>query len=133
MLRSLAIALVTNERIMTTVPKAKELRKLSDRLVTLGKKGDLAARRRAAAILNSKEATKKLFDQLSPRFSTRNGGYTRIVKAGWRPGDGAPMCFIEFIPEEGKPKGADRAVKKLAKRAKEKAAEVEERESPKSP
>ncbi len=101
LLKNLAIALILNERIRTTVARGKELRRLGDRLATLAKRGDLHARRMAASHLNSKEATKKLFETIGPRFQGRPGGYTRLIKAGYRPGDNASMCFIEYLPQEG--------------------------------
>lgn len=101
LLKNLAIALILNERIRTTLARAKELRRLSDRLISLGKRGDLAARRMAASILNSKEATKKLFESVAPRLQNRPGGYTRLVRAGFRLGDNAPMCLVELATGEG--------------------------------
>lgn len=95
-MRNLATALVECEQIKTTDAKAKELRRVVDRLVTLGKRGTLHARRQAAAILRTRAAVKKLFDDLAPRFAQRNGGYTRILKVGRRVGDAAPLSVIEF-------------------------------------
>ena len=120
MLRNLSISLILNERIKTTLARAKELRRLSDRLVSLGKKGDLAARRLAAAALNSKEAVQKLFNDIGPRFHNRPGGYTRLVKMGWRAGDGADLCLVELMPlQEEAPKGkASPAEEKKPKKAK---------------
>jgi large subunit ribosomal protein L17 len=94
--RNLVLALVQHERIKTTDAKAKELRRYADRMVTLGKRGDLAARRLAFAFMQSRTAVKKLFDQIAPRFKERNGGYTRVVKFGVRRGDAAPLSIIEF-------------------------------------
>jgi large subunit ribosomal protein L17 len=94
--RNLVLALVKHERIKTTDAKAKELRRYADRMVTLGKRGDLAARRMAFAFMQSRDAVKRLFDELAPRFKERNGGYTRIVKFGWRRGDAAPLSIVEF-------------------------------------
>jgi large subunit ribosomal protein L17 len=94
--RNLVLALVEHERIKTTDAKAKELRRYADRMVTLGKRGDLAARRLAFAFMQSRDAVKKLFDQIAPRFKDRNGGYTRVVKFGVRRGDAAPISIIEF-------------------------------------
>lgn len=100
MLRNLASSLVLHERITTTLPKAKELRKFVERLVTLGKRGDLHARRRAATFLFDKSANTKIFSELGPRFKERQGGYTRIMKKGPRFGDGAEEAIIEFVDYE---------------------------------
>ena len=94
--RNLVLALVSHERIKTTDAKAKELRRYADRMVTLGKRGDLSARRLAFAFMQSRDAVKKLFDQIAPRFKERNGGYTRVVKFGVRRGDAAPLSIVEF-------------------------------------
>lgn len=99
-LRNLAIALVKNEKIKTTVFKAKQLRRFIEKLITFGKRGDLHARRIVVSRLNNKEATRKIFDDIAKRFENRNGGYTRIVRAGYRNGDAAPMAFISFVEEE---------------------------------
>lgn len=97
LLRNLAASLISHERIRTTEAKAKELRPFVERLVTLGKRDSLHARRRALAILPRKDSVKKLFGEISPRFAERPGGYTRILKLGPRQGDGALMAFIEFV------------------------------------
>jgi large subunit ribosomal protein L17 len=89
--KNMVLALIRHERIKTTDPKAKELRRIADRMVTLGKQNDLAARRRAFAALQSHEAVKKLFDEIAPRFKDRNGGYTRVIKFGHRRGDAAML------------------------------------------
>jgi large subunit ribosomal protein L17 len=94
--RNLVLALVKHERIKTTDAKAKELRRYADHMVTLGKRGDLAARRLAFAFMQSRDAVKRLFDEIAPRFKERNGGYTRVVKFGFRRGDAAPLSVIEF-------------------------------------
>jgi large subunit ribosomal protein L17 len=94
--RNLVLALVKHERIKTTDAKAKELRRYADRMVTLGKRGDLAARRLAFAFMQSRDAVKRLFDEIAPRFKERNGGYTRVVKFGFRRGDAAPLSIVEF-------------------------------------
>jgi len=101
LLRNLVTSLVLEERIQTTVPKAKAMRPLAERMVTLGKRGSLHARRQAASYLLSPEAVAKLFDSLSARFGDRAGGYTRIIKTGFRAGDNAPMAYIEFLGSEG--------------------------------
>lgn len=94
--RNLVLALVKHERIKTTDAKAKELRRYADRMVTLGKRGDLAARRLAFSFMQSRDAVKRVFDEIAPRFKDRNGGYTRVVKFGFRRGDAAPLSIIEF-------------------------------------
>lgn len=93
-------ALIVEERVETTVPKAKAIRPLVEKMITLGKKGDLAARRQAAAYLMTDEAVHKLFDTVAPRFGDRKGGYLRIVRTGWRKGDGADTAFIELLGSE---------------------------------
>lgn len=97
---NLATSLILNDRIETTLPKAKELRRIADRLVTMGKNGSLHARRRAISLIRDKNAVHKLFDELAKRFATRNGGYTRIYKLGHRHGDAASMAAIEYLPSE---------------------------------
>jgi large subunit ribosomal protein L17 len=94
--RNLVLALVKHQRIKTTDAKAKELRRYVDRMVTLGKRGDLAARRLAFSFMQSRDAVKRVFDEIAPRFKERNGGYTRVVKFGFRRGDAAPMSIVEF-------------------------------------
>jgi large subunit ribosomal protein L17 len=103
--RNMLLALIRHGRITTTDAKAKELRRVADRMVTLGKKGDLAARRRAFAFIQSHQLVKQLFDDIAPRFKERNGGYTRVVKYGWRRGDAAPLSIIEFTGQEEQAKG----------------------------
>ncbi|MHA1558235.1 MAG: 50S ribosomal protein L17 [Alphaproteobacteria bacterium] len=97
--QNLAIALIREERIKTTLPKAKELRPIVEKLITMGKKGDLHNRRRVLSQLQNKECVIKLIDTLSKRFKKRNGGYTRILKLGSRYGDNAPMAVIEFVTD----------------------------------
>lgn len=110
MFANLAQALINHEQIVTTLPKAKDLRPVVEKLVTLGKKGDLNARRQAIAELRDAELVKKLFDVLAPRYASRNGGYTRVLKAGFRYGDSAPMAVIEFVDRDVDAKGkADKA------------------------
>jgi large subunit ribosomal protein L17 len=101
LLRNLVTSLVLEERIQTTIPKAKAIRPLAERMITLGKRGSLHARRQAASYLLSPQAVAKLFDSLSARFGDRAGGYTRIVKTGFRQGDNAAMAYIEFLGSEG--------------------------------
>jgi large subunit ribosomal protein L17 len=93
-------SLLEHERIYTTVPKAKEIRRWTDSMITLGKRGDLHARRQALAVVRSKAVVHKLFAELGPRYQDRPGGYTRIVKMGYRRGDAAPMCLIELVGGE---------------------------------
>jgi len=97
MLRNMATSLLEHERIETTDAKAKELKRFADRMITLGKRGDLHARRQALAILRSKKVTAKLFDDLADRFRDRPGGYTRVIKLGNRVGDSAPISIIELV------------------------------------
>ena len=97
LLRSLVTSLVLHGRIETTETKAKAVKPLADKMVTLGKRGDLHARRQAAAFLMQPEAVKKLFDDIAPKYAERNGGYTRILKTGPRRGDAAPMAIIEWV------------------------------------
>ncbi|MCX6108602.1 MAG: 50S ribosomal protein L17 [Proteobacteria bacterium] len=101
MLRNMATSLVLHERIETTVPKAKELRGIVDRMITLGKRGDLHARRQALSYLYDDAAVSKVFSDLAERFKTRPGGYTRILKKGFRFGDGADMAFLELVDFQG--------------------------------
>jgi large subunit ribosomal protein L17 len=112
--RNLVLALVKHERIKTTDAKAKELRRYADRMVTLGKRGDLAARRLAFAFMQSRDAVKRLFDEIAPRFKERNGGYTRVVKFGFRRGDAAPLSIVEF--SDHSEEAARKAPKKRARR-----------------
>src|SRR5438132_12213124 len=100
LLRNLVTSLIVEERIETTLPKAKALRPQVEKMITLGKKGDLAARRQAAAYLMTSEAVTKLFDTVAPRFGDRQGGYLRIVRTAWRKGDGAEKAFIELLGSE---------------------------------
>ncbi|MFA7638201.1 MAG: 50S ribosomal protein L17 [Parvibaculum sp.] len=107
MLANMAIALIKHEQIVTTLPKAKELRPYVEKLVTLGKRGDLHARRQAYAALPEKAWAAKLFDVLGPRYQERPGGYIRVLKAGFRHGDSAPMAVIEFVDRDESAKGQD--------------------------
>jgi large subunit ribosomal protein L17 len=103
-LRGLVTNLLERERITTTLPKAKALRPLAEKMITLGKRDTLHARRQAAAFLVRPPVVKKLFADLAPRFGDRNGGYTRIVRGGWRRGDGGEVAIVELIGSELKPK-----------------------------
>lgn len=115
LLRGLVTSIIQEERITTTVPKAKAVKPLVERMITLAKEDNLHARRQAAAFLLVPEAVEKLFDKIGPRFSQRNGGYARIVKLGWRKGDGAETAKLELVGSE------------MVKRASERAARREER------
>lgn len=107
LLRNLAAALVKHEQIMTTLPKAKELRPYVEKLVTLAKRGGLSNRRLAMGRIGDETQLKKLFDVLAERYGDREGGYTRIIKAGYRASDAAPMAVIEFVDRDVDAKGQD--------------------------
>jgi len=107
MFANMAAALIKHEQIVTTLPKAKELRPIVEKLVTLGKRGDLHARRQAVSEIRDVPMVKKLFDVLGPRYKTREGGYTRVLKAGFRHGDSAPVAVIEFVDRDLEAKGKD--------------------------
>ena len=107
MFANMAVALLKHEQIKTTLPKAKELSPIVDRLISLGKQNTLHSRRRANAVLRDNGLTAKLFDTLSPRYEGRNGGYTRVLKAGFRYGDAAPMAVIELVERDPEAKGLD--------------------------
>ena len=102
MFRNMVTSMIKHESIRTTDTKAKELRKLAEKMVTLGKRGDLHARRQALSVVRDKDMVGKLFGELAERFRKRAGGYTRIVKVGYRFGDNAPISILEFIPDEKK-------------------------------
>ena len=108
MLANMVCSLIEEERITTTVTKAKETRRLAEKMVTLGKRADLHARRRAIAALRQPSVVRILFDEIAPRYASRLGGYTRIVRLGVRRGDAAEMCFLEFV--EGRPEGGEAEV-----------------------
>src|SRR3979490_304543 len=119
LLRNLVTSVIVEERVETTVPKAKAARPLVEKMITLGKRGDLAARRLAAAYLMTNDAVVKLFDTIGPRFGDRNGGYLRIVRTGWSKGDGADTAFIELLGSENvldekREKRAEARAKKVA-------------------
>lgn len=97
MLRNLVVSVLTHEKIVTTEPKAKEIRGLVDQVITLAKKGDNVSQRRAISLIHNEEAVKKAFKELAPRFASRNGGYTRVLKLGYRVGDGAPTARLELL------------------------------------
>src|SRR6185436_5636721 len=118
MFRNQLTSLVIHERIVTTLPKAKELRPLAEKLVTRGKAGSVADRRQAARVLHDREQIKKLFDDIAPRFADRAGGYLRIVKLGPRQGDGAETAALQFVdydPDRGEPAEEKPAESKKAK------------------
>lgn len=134
MLRNMVTSLIQHEKITTTDARAKELRKLADRMITLGKRGDLHARRQALQVIQDRSVVAKLFDMVGPRYKDRPGGYTRIIKLGVRLGDNAPLSQIELVEEELKQRtaapaaaGAETAAKpkrKAAPKAAEPAAEA---------
>ena len=107
MFANMAQALIKHEQITTTLPKAKDLRPVVEKLVTLGKRGDLHSRRILIARLKDEDLTKKLIDVIGPRYKARNGGYLRIMKAGFRPGDNAAIAVIEFVDRDESAKGKD--------------------------
>jgi large subunit ribosomal protein L17 len=107
MFASLSAALIKHEQIVTTLPKAKELKRVADRLITLGKTGTLHARRLALSRVRDEEQVAKLFDTLGPRYAKRPGGYTRVMKAGFRYGDSAPMAVIELVDRDVDARGKD--------------------------
>ena len=107
MFGNMAVALIKHEQIQTTLPKAKELSPFVDKLITLGKKGDLASRKKAYSILPEKKWASKIFDELSDRYKERDGGYTRVLKAGFRYGDSAPMAVIELVDRNPDALGQD--------------------------
>jgi large subunit ribosomal protein L17 len=108
LLRGLATSVIVNDRVVTTVAKAKAVRPVVEKMITLAKRDTLHSRRQAAASLESPGAVKKLFDTLGPRFADRNGGYTRILRLGFRPGDGAEQAMIEVLGSELKKRAAER-------------------------
>lgn len=131
--RNLVISLITHGRIRTTTPKAKEARRLAERMVTFAKRGDLAARRHVASILNDKDAVRKLFDEIGPRYAQRPGGYTRVLKyAKVRRGDAAEMSLLEFVKDGDRTdrkrsaRGAEAAVAPKVSRPEAAAAEPSE-------
>ena len=120
LLRNLVTSLIESERITTTLAKAKTLRPLAEKMITLGKAETLHARRQAAAYLMTPASVKKLFETLSPRFPARNGGYVRIIHLGWRAGDGADMAIVELIGSELKEIVPDKKKKKAKTKEPEK-------------
>jgi large subunit ribosomal protein L17 len=112
MFRNMVTSFLSHERIVTTDAKAKELRPIAEKMITLGKKGDLSAIRQAASYIRDKATVTKLFSTIAPRYKDRAGGYTRIIKLGIRPGDAAPLSVIEFVEEEIQKKAPNKKVKK---------------------
>ncbi|MFN3608214.1 MAG: 50S ribosomal protein L17 [Alphaproteobacteria bacterium HGW-Alphaproteobacteria-18] len=106
MFANMAASLIEHEQIVTTLPKAKEMAPLMDKLVSLAKKGDLASRRAALSKVRNETAVRKLFDVFGDRYKDRNGGYTRVLKAGFRPGDNAPIAVLELVDRDESAKGA---------------------------
>jgi large subunit ribosomal protein L17 len=131
--RNLVTALLEREAIRTTDAKAKELRRWSDRMITLGKRGTLAARRRAARIITQPRVLKKLFDEIAPRFTDRQGGYTRVVKLGLRPGDAAAVSLVELVERAGARDEAETPKKRGAAPKAKKPAEKKKAATPKKP
>jgi large subunit ribosomal protein L17 len=109
LLKGLATSVIEHERVVTTVPKAKAVKPLVEKMITLAKRDTLHSRRQAAAFLNTPEAVKKLFDKLGTRFGQREGGYTRLVRLGWRRGDGAEQAIVELVGSELVKRAAERA------------------------
>jgi len=107
--KGLVTSVIEHERVVTTISKAKAVRPLVDKMITLAKRDTLHARRQAAAFLETPDAVKKLFDKLGTRFGQRNGGYTRVVRLGWRKGDGAEQAIIELVGSELVKRAAERA------------------------
>ncbi len=107
MFANMATSLLLHEQIVTTLPKAKEMRAIVDKLITLGKKGSLHARRQAISQIQDVAVVRKLFEELAPRYKERSGGYTRVLKAGFRYGDNAPMAVIELVDRNPEAKGAE--------------------------
>ncbi|OKL42794.1 50S ribosomal protein L17 [Pseudovibrio exalbescens] len=122
MFANMAAALIQHEQIVTTLPKAKELRPIADKLITLGKRGDLHARRQAISQVRDVVMVRKLFETLAERYKDREGGYTRVLKAGFRHGDSAPMAVIEFVDRDVEARGAGDRARVEAEEAAENAA-----------
>lgn len=127
LLRNLTTSVLLNERLETTVQKAKAVRPWVERMITLGKRDTMHARRQAASYLMQPSAVSKLFSTLAPRFGDRHGGYTRIIKIGWRQGDGAEMAILELLGSELSIKKAERAKAEAGKSKKKKKTEREEK------
>ena|ERR1700760_1430359 len=119
MFANMAASLITHEQIVTTLPKAKEIRPIVEKLVTLGKRGDLHARRQAISQIRDAAVVSKLFDAIATRYATRNGGYLRIMKAGFRQGDNAALAVVEFVDRDTMAKGAADKARVAAEEASE--------------
>ena len=132
LLRNLVTSLILEERIETTAPKAKAARGIAEEMITLGKRGDLHARRQAARYFLTAPAVKKLFEDVAKRYTSRSGGYTRIVRTGWRKGDGADTAVLEFLGTEVLQRKAEKRAERLEKRRKaaEEARSAEEKAGP---
>src|SRR4030043_1524661 len=132
MFRNMLVSLLQYERIKTTLAKGKELRGWADRIISIGKKGTLHARRKAFALLRNEGIVKKLFDEIAPRFKDREGGYTRVYKLGWRQGDGAPLSLVELVtftaPKEKKKSPLKKAKEVLEKVTPKKKGKEEKKE-----
>jgi len=121
MFANMAVALLKHEQIRTTLPKAKDLRRVTDRMITLGKRGNLHSRRRALATLQDTQLVGKLFGTLAERYKERHGGYTRVLRDGFRYGDSAPMAVIELVDRNPEAKGAEDKARTAAEAAAEEA------------
>ncbi|MDO8643875.1 MAG: 50S ribosomal protein L17 [bacterium] len=130
LMRNMVTSLILHEKIETTLAKAKIARRFAERMITLGKKGTLHARRQAAQFVYDPEAVSKLFDGLSARFKERSGGYTRIFKLGFRQGDAAPMAILEYLDRPAKPLKAEAPVKKVKAQKESKTVEKVEKKVP---
>lgn len=135
MFRNMLVSLLQHERIQTTLAKGKELRRFADKIISLGKKGNLHARRRAFDLLRDRGAVKKIFEEIVPRLKDRAGGYTRIYKMGWRKGDGAPLSLVELVtfssPEQKKKSPVKKAKEVLEKVAPKRKGKEEKKEKEK--
>jgi large subunit ribosomal protein L17 len=118
MLRNMVTSLLEHESIVTTDARAKALRTLADKMITLGKRGDLHARRQALSVIRSKDVTQSLFNDIAPRFAERTGGYTRVIKKGFRAGDGASMSIIELVDRKPKDLGESSSKSGITSKAK---------------
>ena len=130
LLRNLVTSLLRHERIRTTDPKAKELKRWADRMIGLSKQGTLHARRQALAVIQDAAVVRKLFDTLALRFKDRSGGYTRVVKIGWRHGDRAPLSVVELLPADAAVKGEAPSSSRKSRRASRKEASAKKEAPP---
>ncbi len=131
LLKGLVTSVIEHERVVTTVPKAKAIRPLVEKMITLAKRDTLHTRRQAAAFLETPAAVKKLFDKLGTRFGQRNGGYTRVVRLGWRKGDGAEQAMLELVGSELVKRAAERAKRREERLKAMQQGQHEEGEEPK--